>query len=97
MRSTMNAQRYADEVVEPHILSHLQQLESLPFQQDNRPIFPDNSVVEHVWYVMGRKLENLANTPQTLEILRHELQVTWDTIYQEDTEYLLESMLGRVG
>lgn len=35
IRGNMNAQRYVDEVVEPHILPFLQQLEDPLFQQDN--------------------------------------------------------------
>lgn len=40
------------------------------------PISTDLSLIEHV----GRKLMKLAYTMQTLEILRHKLQVTWHTI-----------------
>lgn len=119
IQTTMNAQRYIDEVVEPHILPYLQTLEDPLFQQDNAPPHvarisrnrfeeahvnilpwpaksPDLSPIEHVWDIMGRKLMNLANPPQTLIALRHELQIAWDTIPQEDIDHLIESMPRRV-
>ncbi|KAI4465039.1 transposable element-related [Holotrichia oblita] len=37
IQTTMNAQHYIDEVVEPHILPYLQTLEDPLFQQDNAP------------------------------------------------------------
>lgn len=119
IQATMNAQRYIDEVIEPHIIPYLQQLEDPLFQQDNAtphvarisinrfeeanvnilpwpPKSPDLSPIEHVWDIMGRKIRNLANPPQTLIALRHELQVAWDTIPQEDIDHLIESMPRRV-
>lgn len=60
------------------------------------PRSPDLSPIEHVWDMMGRRLRNLPNPPLTLEALRHQVQVAWDAISQEDIDHLLESMPKRV-
>ncbi|RZC39539.1 DDE 3 domain containing protein, partial [Asbolus verrucosus] len=56
------------------------------------PRSPDLSPIEHVWDMMGRRLSNLAHPPQTLQQLRHEIQVIWDTLSQEEISHLLRSM-----
>ncbi|CAH2000175.1 unnamed protein product [Acanthoscelides obtectus] len=61
------------------------------------PRSPDLSPIEHVWYMMGRRLLNLQRPPQTLEALREELMVAWNEIPQEDIDHLIRSMPRRVG
>ncbi|CAH1963187.1 unnamed protein product [Acanthoscelides obtectus] len=61
------------------------------------PRSPDLSPIEHVWYMMGRRLLNLQRPPQTLEALREELVVAWNEIPQEDIEHLIRSMPRRIG
>ncbi|RZB62217.1 DDE 3 domain containing protein, partial [Asbolus verrucosus] len=41
------------------------------------PRSPDLSPIEHVWDIIGRRLGNLLRPPQTLDELRHQIQVTW--------------------
>lgn len=61
------------------------------------PRSPDLSPIEHVWDIMGRRLGNLPQPPRTLAALRHEVQVAWDCIPQEEIDHLLASMPRRVG
>ena len=56
---------------------------------------PDFSPIEHV-DVMGRRLTQLRHPPQTLEALRHEVQLAWDAISQPDVDHLIRSMPRRV-
>lgn len=57
---------------------------------------PDLSPIERVWDMLGRVLRNLGNPPQTLEVLRHEFQVSWDTIPQGGINHLLDPMPRRI-
>ncbi|CAH1996093.1 unnamed protein product [Acanthoscelides obtectus] len=103
IRGNMNAQRYIHEVLEPHLLPHLDTLADPTFQQDDvtllpwPPRSPDLSPIEHVWDMMGRRLLNLQRPPQTLEALREELVVAWNEIPQEDIDHLIRRMPRRVG
>lgn len=60
------------------------------------PRSPDLSPIEHVWDIMGRRLKTLVNPPQTIEDLRHEIQLAWDAITQDEIDHLLDSMPRRV-
>jgi hypothetical protein len=42
------------------------------------------------------KLKNLAHPPETIQQLRHEIQVTWDALTQEEIDNLIRSMPRRV-
>ncbi|KAH0814040.1 hypothetical protein GEV33_008751 [Tenebrio molitor] len=53
------------------------------------PRSPDLSPIEHVWDLMGRRLTNLHNPPLTLAALRHEIQVAWDSVPQDEINYLI--------
>lgn len=68
------------------------QIDLLPWP----PRSPDLSPIEHVWDIMGRRLQNLPNPPQTLAALCHEVQVAWDEIPQEEIDHLIRSMPRRV-
>lgn len=57
---------------------------------------PDLSPIEHVWDMIGRRLRNLPRPPDNLDDLRHQVQVAWDEIPQQDIDHLLESMPRRV-
>ncbi|CAH1369275.1 unnamed protein product, partial [Tenebrio molitor] len=50
----------------------------------------------HVWDLMGRRLTNLHNPPLTLAALRHEIQVAWDSVPQDEINHLIRSMPRRV-
>ena len=52
--------------------------------------------IEHVWDMMGRRLQNLPHPPQTLEALRNEVQVDWDTVPEEDINHLIQTMPRRL-
>jgi hypothetical protein len=60
------------------------------------PRSPDLSPIEHVWDLMGRRLTNLHNPPLTLAALRHEIQVAWDSVPQDEINHLIRSMPRRV-
>jgi transposase len=60
------------------------------------PRSPDLSPIEHVWDLMGRRLTNLHNPPLTLAALRHEIQVGWDSVPQDEINHLIRSMPRRV-
>ena len=45
---------------------------------------------------MGKKLTKLMHPPQTLEALRHEVQLAWDAVPQPDKDHLIRSMPRRV-
>lgn len=60
------------------------------------PRSPDLSPIEHVWDIIGRRLGQLLRPPQTLEELRHQIQVAWDEIPQEEIDNLIDSMIRRV-
>lgn len=60
------------------------------------PRSPDLSPIEHVWDMMGRRLRTLVRQPQTLDALRHELQVAWDELPQEDLNHLIRTMPRRL-
>lgn len=82
----------------PHVVRltvnhlHNAQVNLLPWP----PRSPDLSPIEHVWDIMGRRLTNLPHPPQTLEALRHEIQLAWDEIPQEDINHLISSMPRRL-
>ncbi|KAH0821248.1 hypothetical protein GEV33_001543 [Tenebrio molitor] len=56
------------------------------------PRSPDLSPIEHVWDMIGQRLKNLARRPQTIQQLRHEIQVIWDALPQEEIDNLIRSM-----
>jgi hypothetical protein len=60
------------------------------------PRSPDLSPIEHVWDMIGQRLKNLARRPQTIQQLRHEIQVTWDALPQGEIDNLIRSMPRRV-
>jgi hypothetical protein len=60
------------------------------------PRSPDLSPIEHVWDLMGRRLTNLHNPPLTLAALRHEIQVGWNSVPQDEINHLIRSMPRRV-
>lgn len=60
------------------------------------PRSPDLSPIEHVWDMIGRRLGELPQYPQTLAQLRHEVQVAWESLPQEDINNLVRSMPRRV-
>jgi hypothetical protein len=60
------------------------------------PRSPDLSPIEHVWDMIGQRLKNLARRPQTIQQLRHEIQVVWDALPQEEIDNLIRSMPRRV-
>jgi hypothetical protein len=60
------------------------------------PRSPDLSPIEHVWDMIGQRLKNLARRPQTIQQLRHEIQVIWDALPQEEIDNLIRSMPRRV-
>jgi hypothetical protein len=60
------------------------------------PRSPDLSPIEHVWDLMGQRLTNLHNPPLTLAALRHEIQVAWDSVPQDEINHLIRSMPRRV-
>lgn len=119
IRGNMTAQRYIQEIVEPHLLPYLRTLPNPTFQQDNArphvarvtldyfehaeinllpwpPRSPDLSPIEHVWDMMGRRLNNLQQPPQTLAALRHEVKVARNEIPQEAINHLIRSMPRRI-
>jgi hypothetical protein len=52
------------------------------------PRSADLSPIEYVWDMIRRKISNLARPPQTLAQLRYEVQVAWDSLPQEDIDYV---------
>lgn len=48
------------------------------------------SAIEHFWFIMCRQLLNLLYNSQILAALCHETQITWDDIFQDKIEHLLE-------
>ena len=60
------------------------------------PRSPDLSPIEHVWDILGRRLLNLQQPPRTLAALRHELEVGWNEIPQEDIDHLIRTMPRRI-
>lgn len=82
----------------PHIarisVDHLEQanVRILPWP----PRSPDLSPIEHVWDMMGRRLNDLPHQPETLQQLRHEIQIIWDVIDQINIDNLIRSMPRRV-
>jgi transposase len=50
------------------------------------PRSPDLSPIEHVWDIIGSRLLNLQHPPETLAALRHEVEVAWNEIPQEDID-----------
>jgi hypothetical protein len=56
------------------------------------PRSPDLSPIEHVWDMIGQRLKNLARRPQTIQQFRHEIQVIWDALPQEEIDNLIRSM-----
>ncbi|CAH1366401.1 unnamed protein product, partial [Tenebrio molitor] len=68
------------------------QVDLLPWS----PRSPDLSPIEHVWDLMCRRLTNLHNPPLTLAALRHEIQVAWDSVPQDEINHLIRSMPRRV-
>jgi hypothetical protein len=50
------------------------------------PLSPDLSPIEHVWDKIGQRLKNLARRPQTIQQLRHKIQVIWDALPQEEID-----------
>jgi hypothetical protein len=65
------------------------QLQMLPWPARS----PDLSPIEHLWDMMGQRLRLLPRAPHNLDELRHQLQVKWNDIPQEN---LIESMPRRV-
>jgi hypothetical protein len=59
------------------------------------PRSPELFPIEHVWDIIGRRLGNLMRPPQTLEDLRHKIQVAWDEIPQEEIDNFINSMPRR--
>ena len=45
---------------------------------------------------MGRRLNNLQQPPQTVAALRHQVEVAWNEIPQEDINHLIRSMPRRI-
>ncbi|CAH1958983.1 unnamed protein product [Acanthoscelides obtectus] len=100
IRGNMNAQHptFQQDNARPHVARV-----TIDFFQHNDvtllpwpPRSPDLSPIEHVWDMMGRRL-NLQRPPQTLEALREEFVVAWNEIPQEDIDHLIRSMPRRVG
>jgi transposase len=56
------------------------------------PRSPDISPIEHLWDLMGRRLTNLHNPSMTLATLKHEIQVAWDSVPQEEINHLIRSI-----
>ncbi|KAH0817434.1 hypothetical protein GEV33_005357 [Tenebrio molitor] len=61
------------------------QVDLLPWSPRSRDLSP----IEHVWNLMGRRLTNLHNPPLTLAALRHEIQVGWDSVPQDEINHLI--------
>ncbi|GFX58183.1 transposable element Tcb2 transposase [Trichonephila clavipes] len=79
IRSTMGAQRYVHDILQPHVLPLMQRLPGAIFQQYNaRPHTtrvssdglpwptpsPDLSLNEHIWDHLGRRVVHLMNLSQ---------------------------------
>lgn len=56
---------------------------------------PDLSPIEHVWDMMGRRLQHLRRPPNTLVELRQQVEIAWNEIPQEDIDSLISGMPRR--
>lgn len=58
---------------------------------------PDLSIIEHVWDILGRRLESeYDNPPYSMNILRNRLLEQWNLISQSDIQNLYRSMPARL-
>ncbi|UYV80897.1 hypothetical protein LAZ67_19002125 [Cordylochernes scorpioides] len=96
---TLTAQRYVDDILWPVLLPFLSHHPGLTFQQDNarphtaRPArSPDLSPIEHIWDVMGRRLQPSRN----VDYLARQLETIWQEIPQHTIRNLYQSMTRRV-
>lgn len=82
----------------PHVAVHTREF----LQRHRVPLLPwpacspDFNPIEHVWDSIGRRLRSLPHPPRTLGDLRHQLEVAWDAIPQEEIDHLIRSMPRRV-
>lgn len=57
---------------------------------------PDLSPIEHVWDMVGRRVNNLQPPPNSIEILQQRILEVWDSIPQATIDALISSMPNRV-
>lgn len=57
---------------------------------------PDMNPIEHMWDVLGRRIQERSPPPSTLQELRLALQHEWDAIPQEIVRDLIQGMPRRI-
>ena len=89
--------RFQDDNARAHrahvVLNHLQTcgIQSLPWPA----MSPDLSPIEHVWDILGRRVQGHVQAPRNLQELANVLQEQWRRIPQNDIRRLVGSMRRR--
>ena len=118
----LNAQRYINAILRPHLLPLLQQhggVARFVFQQDNATphtarvtqqflqqnavtvmpwpaMSPDMNCIEHLWDILGRRVDQHRPRPPTRAALVAALQHQWNNIQQQQIRRLVTSMPRRL-
>ncbi|KFM57473.1 Transposable element Tcb1 transposase, partial [Stegodyphus mimosarum] len=111
IQGTMTSQRYLDNVLRPVVITYLQRLPNAIFRPHSAricqhalqgiqmllwpPYSPDLSPIEHVWDVIGRRLQILP-LPRSEDELRQMVEREWRSIPQDTIRTLIDSMPRRV-
>jgi len=117
INGNLNADRYINEVLTPHVIPYMNDHPHISFfQQDNArphaarrtvefldendvdvlqwpPYSPDMSPIEHVWDILGRRVNR--RNPLDRESLIRFLQEEWDALDQAEIHNLIRSMRRR--
>ena len=92
-----NRFRFQDDNARSHrahvVLNHLQTrgIQSLPWPS----MSPDISPIEHVWDILGRRVQGHVPAPRNLQELANVLQEEWHRIPQNDIRLFVGSMRRR--
>ncbi|GBL96688.1 hypothetical protein AVEN_111833-1 [Araneus ventricosus] len=57
---------------------------------------PDLSAIEHVWDIIGRKLQRHPQPALTVSVLTDQVQQAWNSIPQNDIQHLYDTMHARL-